>query len=1038
MQDISDSPEQGHSPHQNTQTVETDKVSPMVTVAIVAHDPGAWFEEMLSSIALQDYPTFEVLVLDAQSSEPLSERIHAVLPQATVVPLATNDGYSANANAILEQQDLGTYLLLCHDDVALAPDCLTNLVGEALASNAGIVGPKLLDWEDPRRILHVGFGADKTGLVSDLAEPGEYDQEQHDAVRDVFAIPGAVTLIRRDLFEALEGYDEKMTVQGEDLDLCWRAHTLGARVLVAPEATARHREGIKTRIPGHDSNKYARRHRIRALLSNYGVAHSIAVIPQAMMIAFINIVIGLFQGKLSLVGEVIGAWLWNFKNLGSTMRRRMKLAKIRQIPDSEVRALQIAGFEGWHAWRRKRADRKLIDEAKLSAATAVEIRAEQRRWNMITSIVFSTLAIGFIVGSRSLITDGLPLINEFVRFPDGPTPLINDWLSTWRSNGVGSEAPSSLLNLALGLAAILFLGRMGALALALTLGMIVVGALGMYRLLKPFDSRLAQLIGTYFYVVLPVSYNALASGSWSGLVAFAAAPWLIRKLAFAAGIAPYVRKEKTFLRTCADTAGAALIAASAALIQPTILLYIPLLALGWILGGLATRRVKGHAVLIPVSVAAFIFAFVLMMPLSLEVFYATDPWALIAGTAPNSSSVTLAELFKLSVGPHGNSAFAWITLALPVIALIVAGGRRFAWTLRSITVALLTIGGLWVSNRGWLPGGVSDLHVGLALVGACFSIAAAMAAAAVQRDLVRHKFGWRQLAPLLGSIALIISTIGALGATVDGKWASPDDGYESVLGWMDTRAPAHARALWIGESDVLPVSGWRYDDSLTYAITHARLPNVLDRDAGDPGPIVEAIRDDMQATLRGSSSRLGEELAPYGIRYIIVVEADAPAPFGTVFRNVSPDLVARLDEQLDFARIEARSGIRIYENRAFIPVVSAVSGVETLEGEILRAQDISGVNLALPEVTSLRKFRGQVEPGQIYFAVPHTTNWRIDQEGAPLPRKTVDWAQTYTASASGQAELKHTNETAFVAASVGQFAGWLLVGLVLFILRRRP
>ena len=83
-----------------------------------------------------------------------------------------------------------------------------------------------------------------TASRSHYVERGELDQEQHDAVRDVFYVPGAVTLVRADLFAALGGFDRSMTVHGEDLDLCWRAHVAGARVVVAPAARVAHLEAL--------------------------------------------------------------------------------------------------------------------------------------------------------------------------------------------------------------------------------------------------------------------------------------------------------------------------------------------------------------------------------------------------------------------------------------------------------------------------------------------------------------------------------------------------------------------------------------------------------------------------------------------------------------------------------------------------------------------------------------------------------------------------------------------------------------------------
>src|SRR5687768_17625163 len=49
---------------------------------------------------------------------------------------------------------------------------------------------KLVMWEEPGRLLQVGMSMDKTGHEIPLTERGELDQEQHDAIADVFCIPG--------------------------------------------------------------------------------------------------------------------------------------------------------------------------------------------------------------------------------------------------------------------------------------------------------------------------------------------------------------------------------------------------------------------------------------------------------------------------------------------------------------------------------------------------------------------------------------------------------------------------------------------------------------------------------------------------------------------------------------------------------------------------------------------------------------------------------------------------------------------------------
>ena len=133
------------------------------------------------------------------------------------------------------------FLLFCHDDVVLDPDAVRLLVEEAYRSNAGIVGPKVVDRDHPDVLLEVGMSIDHYGVPFSGIEPDEVDQEQHDGVRDVFYVSHAAMLVRADLFHELGGFDPATFPGADDIDLCWRARLAGARVIVAPAARVQHR-----------------------------------------------------------------------------------------------------------------------------------------------------------------------------------------------------------------------------------------------------------------------------------------------------------------------------------------------------------------------------------------------------------------------------------------------------------------------------------------------------------------------------------------------------------------------------------------------------------------------------------------------------------------------------------------------------------------------------------------------------------------------------------------------------------------------------
>ncbi|HEY6472490.1 MAG TPA: glycosyltransferase, partial [Acidimicrobiales bacterium] len=126
------------------------QVPAVVAVMVTTTDPGPWFEEALSSLASQDYEELSVLVLVAgDDSLEVTERVGRALPDAFVRSLPGRPGYGAASNEVLGMVEGAAFFLLLHDDVALDPDAIHRLVEESFRSNAGVVSPKFVNWDDP-------------------------------------------------------------------------------------------------------------------------------------------------------------------------------------------------------------------------------------------------------------------------------------------------------------------------------------------------------------------------------------------------------------------------------------------------------------------------------------------------------------------------------------------------------------------------------------------------------------------------------------------------------------------------------------------------------------------------------------------------------------------------------------------------------------------------------------------------------------------------------------------------------------------------
>lgn len=177
----------------------------------------------LEGLAAQEYGNLTVMVLDAESPVDPTERIASVMPDAFVRKVAGGRSFGATCNEVLGTVEGATFLLFLHDDVRLNAGAVHAMVTEAFRANAGVVGPKLLRGDPPELLDEMGFRVDAFGFPVPVVEPGELDQAQHDAARDVFMVSTAAMLIRADLFADLGGFSPAMSPQGEALDLCWRA-----------------------------------------------------------------------------------------------------------------------------------------------------------------------------------------------------------------------------------------------------------------------------------------------------------------------------------------------------------------------------------------------------------------------------------------------------------------------------------------------------------------------------------------------------------------------------------------------------------------------------------------------------------------------------------------------------------------------------------------------------------------------------------------------------------------------------------------------
>lgn len=1053
-------------PDPDADAVET---LPSVVAVVVSHNPGPWFEECLASLRDQTYQGLSVLVIDSGSDFDPTPRIAPILPNAYVRRVEENVGFGRAVNEARGMVEGATFYLLCHDDVALAPDAVRILVRETFRSNAGLAGPKLVSWDEPQILLQVGATVDKAGYLVPYAEPGELDQEQHDAVRDAFVITGGCQLIRADLLEHLDGFDPALSMVGEEVDLSWRSHVAGARVLIVPAARVRHRQALVERAPEEGVAVLAARHRVRTMLVGYGFWHRLRVVPQAFLLTVVEVLANLFTGRTAHAGVAARSWTWNLRHYASMAARRRALRQVRAVPDTEVRRLQAGGSARVRAWLRSgSAGGERIGEVTRSGRKlAGSLKTGPRRTAALVAVAMLVL---LLISSRDLITGPIPAVGEFARFPSSPSTLLRAWLSGWRTSGLGSTSPAPTAYAILGGLGAVLGGAMGLLRELLILGPLPVGALGAWRLARPIGSRRAAVVAFVVYLAIPLPYNALANGSWGGLILFAVAPWLVRSLARAGNLAPYATRPGTvdILGPAGD--GAALAAEASRLTEapsspryligrilalglllalvgsfiPFVLVTSVLVGAGMALGSVVARRTEGVGRILAASFGAPAVAFVLHLPWSLQFFGAGQGWVSFAGVRSSENSLlSVGRLIRFQSGPFGAPPLGWALLVAAALPLVIGRGWRFEWAARAWFVALVSWSVLFAGHEGWLPFRLPPAEVLLAPAAVGLALAAALGMAAFEIDLPAYRFGLPQAVSLIAAVAVVVGSLSVFAGVVGGRWKVPGGDFSAPLGFIQSeRRTEPFRVLWVGDPEVLPLSGWRIGDRLAYATTDDGLPTVADRwsaPATDPTPL---LRRGLSLASDRDTVRLGRLLAPMGVRYVVVPLQKAPVPFSSERFDIPATLRAAFEQQLDLERVDVNDGLLVYRNRAWAPTRSLVAKGTTVGSSYLDAAsvDLTGATNVLPADRGTTGASGKVtRPGVVLVGSAASSGWELTVGGKHQPRtKAWGWANQFRVSGTGPAALRYDTPWWRYLLLGGQVVLWLAAVAMWRRFRRGP
>ncbi|HET8614875.1 MAG TPA: glycosyltransferase family 2 protein [Actinomycetales bacterium] len=1017
-------------------------VTTWVTAVVVAHDGQPWLDRCLDAVLSQG--ANDVVAVDTGSRDQSAAQLRTALGDDHVVVTDRRTGFGDAARQGLALAAARTpedvppedrWVWLLHDDCAPQPRALEALLDTAARSrHVGVVGPKLVDWDDPARLLEVGLTVNRSGRRCTRVEGAERDQGQHDDVTDVLALGSAGLLVRADVWEDLGGMDPALPLLRDDIDLGWRAHLAGYRVVLAPRALVADAQagtrGLRSvDAVGGSVQRVDRVHGMRVALAR---ASALGLLPLLCWTLLTGLArsLGLLAAKaprrsldelVATAVVVCTPWRWmgsRWRGRGTIRVRRRDIAQLLEPRLAGVR--RAVDAVGVLAAAHDADDVDVAAEPGPTSDEADLVVVPRRLWmrRVLThplTVVVLVLATLTGVAWRDLLGRALghPALTggQLGHVTGRASDLWHAALGSWSGAGLGADAVTSPAGVVRA-AAVTVLQPVagghaaGAAVLLLLLLAPVLAAVSAYLALTGFvRSRWVRAWAGLAWATLPLVATAVAGGRLGAVAALVLLPLVVA--ACARALAPGSRGSTT--AAFAGALGATLLVAAA----PALLVPLALGAVAGVLVGPGSARLRAAVLLVvPVGLLGPWLGALLDDPRRLL----SGPGLLAATDVHHGSWLTtdaLAPWQQLLRTPHGVPAWVAAAAVAPLaLAGLVALLRRaprgrvvlLLWLLGAAGLAAAVLAPsvvLTVTDSGGLGpwAGTPLLLVGLALIGS-----AALAVDGLGDRLSVHGFGWRQL------LVAPVVALAVLGPAVSaGLWAWR--GVSEPLAATSDTLPAVVRAAAEGPAGVRTLV---LQPDATGALAF-RLDGV------EPGPWTRDL------PLVDASARGDAEADPVGgvVRQLVDGSGAAATADGPVTRlgqlavgfvllrgDVPKGVVARLDSTAGLARIGAPTGSVLW--RVGTGGLGAASGalpatdqerparvrVEATSGAVLQTIPVNGAH-ASAAVTLLHLAPAGSSASSdrlLVLSQPASSRWRATLDGAPLTRAQPEhgaWRQAF-------------------------------------------
>jgi GT2 family glycosyltransferase len=274
-----------------------------------------------------------VYVADNASTDTSISFVEANFPEVKIIQNKVNGGYAKGYNDALAGLSEDIFILL-NSDVKVTPNWILPIEGVfEKDKSVAAVQPKILDYKKPTHFEYAGAAGgfiDKFGYPfcrGRIFDNLEKDNGQYDDEIEIFWASGACLAIKRDKYYEVGKLDEDYFAHQEEIDICWRLHNYGYKVIYTPNSVVYHVGGATLNSMNPKKTFFNFRNSLFNLIKNVPSNKILSVLFLRMVLDGIAAFKFLFELKLNHFTAVFQAHISFYTQLNKFLKKRKKLPK---------------------------------------------------------------------------------------------------------------------------------------------------------------------------------------------------------------------------------------------------------------------------------------------------------------------------------------------------------------------------------------------------------------------------------------------------------------------------------------------------------------------------------------------------------------------------------------------------------------------------------------------------------------------------------------------------------------------------------------